>query len=282
MRAMLNHIEFLEDGIERLSTEIETLTAPFSAQIELLDTIPGVNRRSAEMILAEIGPGMSRFPSAHHLASWAGLCPGNNESADKRFSGKTRKGSKWLRAGLTESGEAAARSKGTYFAARYARIKGSRRHKKAIVAVAHSILVIAYHILKDGQPYNELGADYFTHRRVPRATRPSTRAPGLRRHYRAGRLKRGARCYFHVGIALRAIHLVWAWDFARRTPQASGRRISDKVRHTPRDSTSSNLLRSAYGLAARRHVPQAAHPSSRVWQSRHAPGHCQRKLAYLV
>jgi transposase len=80
MRAMLNHIEFLEDGIERLNTETETLTAPFLAKVELLDTIPGVNRRSAEVILAEIGPDMSRFPSAHHLPSWAWLCPGNNES----------------------------------------------------------------------------------------------------------------------------------------------------------------------------------------------------------
>ena len=171
MRAMLNHIEFLEDGIERLSAEIETLTAPFLAQVELLDTIPGVNRRSAEVILAEIGTDMSRFPSANHLASWAGQCPGNNEAAGKRFSGKTRKGSKSLRAGLTESAEAAARTKGTYFAAQYARIKGRRGHKKAIVAVAHSILVIAYHILKDGQPYKELGADYFMLRRSTDAYR---------------------------------------------------------------------------------------------------------------
>ncbi len=171
MRAMLTHIEFLEDGIERLSTEIEKLTAPFFAQIGLLDTIPGVNRRNAEVILAEIGPDMSRFPSSGHLASWAGECPGNNESAGKRFSGKTRKGSRWLRAALTESAEAAARTKGTYFAAQYARIKGRRGHKKAIVAVAHSILVIAYHMLKDGKPYNELGADYFTHRRSADAYR---------------------------------------------------------------------------------------------------------------
>jgi transposase len=130
MRAMLNHIEFLEDGIERLSAEIETLTAPFLAQVELLDTIPGVNHRSAEVILAEIGTDMSRFPSANHLASWAGQCPGNNESAGKRFSGKSRKGSKSLRAALTESAEAAARTKGTYFAAQYARIKGRRGIRK--------------------------------------------------------------------------------------------------------------------------------------------------------
>jgi transposase len=168
---MLNHIEFLEDGIERLNAEIEAVTAPFLAKVELLDTIPGVNHRTAEVILAEIGPDMSRFPSAHHLASWAGVCPGNNESAGKRFSGKTRKGSKWLNASLVESAEAAARTKGTYFAAQYARIKGRRGHKKAIVAVAHSILVIAYHILKDGQPYNELGANFFAQRRSTDAYR---------------------------------------------------------------------------------------------------------------
>jgi transposase len=129
-----------------------------------LDTIPGVNRRTAEVLLAEIGPDMSRFPSPGNLASWAGLCPGNNESAGKRFSGKTRKGSKWLRAALIESAQAAARTKGTYLASQYARIKGRHGHNKAIVAVAHSILVIAYHILQRRQPYNELGGDYFVER----------------------------------------------------------------------------------------------------------------------
>jgi transposase len=161
---LLAHLEYLDESIERLSTDIATMIAPFSAAIELLDTIPGVNRRTAEVILAEIGADMSQFPSAAHLASWAGMCPGNNESAGKHFSGKTRKGSKWLRTALVESANAARRKKGTYFAAQYARIMGRRGHNKAIIAVAHSILVIAYHLQLRGQPYNELGGNYFLER----------------------------------------------------------------------------------------------------------------------
>jgi transposase len=107
---------------------------------------------------------MSQFSSPRRLASWAGLCPGNNESAGKHFSGKTRKGSKWLRMTLVESAQAAARTKNTYLAAQYARIKGRHGHRKAIVAVAHSILVIAYHILERRQPYSALGGDYFSER----------------------------------------------------------------------------------------------------------------------
>jgi transposase len=161
---LLAHLEYLDESIGRLSDDITAMIAPFVAEIDLLDTIPGVNRRTAEAVLAEIGPDMSRFPSSANLASWSGMCPGNNESAGKRFSGKTRKGSKWLRTALVESAEAAARTKGTYLAAQYARIKGRHGHNKAIVAVAHSILVIAYHILQRGQPYNELGGDYFIER----------------------------------------------------------------------------------------------------------------------
>lgn len=164
LRTILQHIEFLEQSIENVSKEVETLTTPFLPQIKLLDTIPGVNRRTAEVILSEIGADMKRFPTERHAASWAGMCPGNNESAGKRLSGKTRKGSKWLRIGLVEAAQAAARSKGTYFQAHYARIKARRGHKKAIVAVAHSILVIAYHILKHNAPYNELGGDHFEKR----------------------------------------------------------------------------------------------------------------------
>jgi transposase len=131
---LLAHLEFLDESIERLSTDIATMIAPFAQAIDHLDTIPGVNRRTAEVILSEIGGDMSRFSSAEHLASWAGMCPGNNESAGKRFSGKTRKGSKWLRTALVEVAQAAARTKGTYLAAQYARIKGRHGHSKAIVA----------------------------------------------------------------------------------------------------------------------------------------------------
>jgi len=107
---------------------------------------------------------MGRFPSAGHLASWAGLCAGNNESAGKHGSGNTRKGSKWLPTGLVESANAAVRAKQTYFAGQYGRLKGRRGHKRAIVAIAHSILVIAYHVLDRREPYRELGADYFLRR----------------------------------------------------------------------------------------------------------------------
>jgi transposase len=172
---MLASIDFLDETVEALSGRIEELVAPFSRQIELLDTIPGVNRRSAELLLAEIGPDMSRFPSHRHLASWAGLCPGNNESAGKRKSGRTRKGSKWLRAGLVEAAKAASRSKSSYLSAHYHRIKGRRGSAKATVAVAHSILVSVYHILERGVPYQDLGQDYFHRRQAQHAERYTNR-----------------------------------------------------------------------------------------------------------
>lgn len=161
---LLAHLEYLDESIERLSDDILKAIAPFAPAIDLLDTIPGVSRRTAEVLLAEVGPDMSQFPSSAHLASWAGMCPGNNESAGKHFSGKSRKGSKWLRTALVEAAQAAARTKNTYLAAQYARIKGRHGHNKAIFAVAHGILVIAYHLLERGQPYSELGADYFLER----------------------------------------------------------------------------------------------------------------------
>lgn len=143
-----------------LSEEVERRIAPLSEEVALLDTIVGVDRRAAEVILAEIGPDMSRFPSSRHLASWAGRCPGNDESAGKHRSGTRRKGPKWLGATLNECANSAARSKGTYLASQYARLKGRRGHKKAIGAVAHSILVIAYHVLARHRRYEDLGPDY--------------------------------------------------------------------------------------------------------------------------
>jgi transposase len=158
---MLARIDHADATIDALSQRIEQVIAPFDRQVELLCTIPGVQRRTAEVIIAEIGVDMSRFPSSAHLASWAGMCPGNNESAGKHKSGRTRKGSKWLRKALVEAAHAAARSKDTYLAAQYTRLRGRRGPKKAAVAVGHSILVIAYHLLDRDVAYHELGGDFY-------------------------------------------------------------------------------------------------------------------------
>jgi transposase len=168
---LLAHLDYLDEAIDRLSNQVARVVAPFSPLLALLITIPGVSQRTAEVILAEVGTDMGQFPSAGHLASWAGICPGNNESAGKHRAGTTRKGSRWLRVALIEAANAAARGKGTYLASQYARLKGRRGHKKAIVAVAHSILVIAWHLLSTGQPYSDLGADWFLQRHSSEAYR---------------------------------------------------------------------------------------------------------------
>ena len=160
-------LEFLDEAIGRLSAEIDRVMLPYARQRDLLDTIPGVNKRSAEELIAEIGEDMTRFGSAARLASWAGVCPGHHESAGKSTSGKTRKGSKWLHSTLTEAAKAVSRSKGTYLSAQYTRLRGRRGHAKATVAVAHSILVSAFHILDRGVPYDDLGADWFQRRHSP-------------------------------------------------------------------------------------------------------------------
>ena len=157
----LTHIDFLDESIERVSQEIEERLRPFDHVIAQLDAITGIGRRAAEIILAEIGTDMNQFPSAAHLASWAGLCPGNNESAGKRKSGRTRKANPYLRSILVEAAQAAGHSKNTYLGAQYHRLAARRGAKKAAVAVAHSIIVIIYHMLTDGTIYQDLGPAYF-------------------------------------------------------------------------------------------------------------------------
>jgi transposase len=165
--AILAHLDFLDEQIDRLSDAIGAQLGPFVQAVELLCTIPGVARRTAEVIIAETGGDMSAFPSARHLASWAGACPGNDQSAGKRRSGRTRKGSRWLGIALTEAALAATRTKNTYLAAQYRRLRPRRGHKRALGAVKHSILVAAWHILSTGELYREPGGDYFERRRDP-------------------------------------------------------------------------------------------------------------------
>ena len=160
--AILSHIDFLDEQIERLSDAVEEQIAPFAAAVRLLCTIPGVKQRTAEVIIAEIGTDMTVFPTAGHLVSWAGLCPGHDESAGKRRSGRTRKGSRWLRIALLEAALAATRSNDTYLAAQYRRLKSRRGHRRASIAVCHSILAASWNMLQTGEMYHDAGGDYFT------------------------------------------------------------------------------------------------------------------------
>jgi transposase len=160
----LAHLEGLEDVIEQLDREVEQRLRPFTEALDRLDTIPGWARRTAENVVAEIGLDMSRFPSAPHLASWAGMCPGNNESAGKRKTGKTRKGDRWLRSALIEAAHASGRTRNTYLGAQYRRLVARKGKKKAAVAVGHTMLVIAYYLLTRQTDYADLGPTYFDHR----------------------------------------------------------------------------------------------------------------------
>lgn len=165
--AILAKLDFLDELITSLTGEIEQVIAPFSHQILLLDTIPGVDLRTAQGLLAEIGVDMSVFGTAARLASWAAVCPGNHESAGKSTSGKTRKGPKWLGIYLHDAAMSAIRAKNTYLAAQYARLRPRLGHSKALVAVEHSILVAIFHMLDRDQPYHDLGPDYFIRREDP-------------------------------------------------------------------------------------------------------------------
>ncbi len=160
----LRHLDFLEREIERMSEEVEDRTRPFEEVIERIDEIPGMGRRGAEQVVAEIGTDMNRFPTSQHLASWAGMCPGNNESAGKRIGGRTRRANPWLKSTLVEAAWASVKTRDTYLSAQYRRIAARRGKKRAIIAVAHSILVIIYHMLRDGTRHRDLGGQYFEER----------------------------------------------------------------------------------------------------------------------
>jgi transposase len=168
---LLGQIDYLDEAISEVSTEVEGRLAPFAAELTRLDTIPGISQRTAEVIIAELGVDMSFFPSERHVASWVGLCPGNNESAGKYKSGRTRQGNRWLRTALVEAAVAASRTKDSALAARYRRVMRHRGHHKAVVAVAHAMLRAIYHLLAEGTSYRELGADYYDHRHQQRVTR---------------------------------------------------------------------------------------------------------------
>ncbi len=172
---LMEQLAQIEALIEQVQARIDRAMAEFSELIELLDTIPGVDRVVAQCILAEVGVDMGRFPSGEHLASWAGMCPGNDESAGKRRSGRTRPGDRWLRRALVQAGWAASHTKSTYLAAQYHRLAGRRGKKRALIAVGHSILVGVYHMLKKREPWRELGGNWFDQLRPERLTRTLVR-----------------------------------------------------------------------------------------------------------
>jgi len=161
LRSLLRQLDFLGGEVAVLDEEVAQRLAPFEALIQRLDRHPGIGRRTAEDILAEIGTDMSRFPTAGHICSWARVCPGNDESAGKRRSGRTGHANRWLRAALTQAAQAAARKRGSYFQAQYARLAARRGKKRAIIAVAHSLLTDIYYMLSRDTEYQDLGSSHF-------------------------------------------------------------------------------------------------------------------------
>ena len=164
----LRHIDSLNELIEECDARIEEMMRPFQEEVAQLSEITGLKKRTIEAIIAEVGVDMSRFPSEKHIASWAGVCPGNNESAGKRKSGSTGKGNPWLRATLVEIAWGAARTKDTYLSALFRRLAARRGVKRALLAVAHAVLRIVYSLLRYGRRYQDLGGNYFDERQRER------------------------------------------------------------------------------------------------------------------
>ena len=171
LQTLLAHVDHLDRAIAELSAEIGRHLAPYTAAVALLCSIAGIKQRAAEVVIAEIGVNMNRFASDRHLCSWAALCPGNDQSAGKRRSGRTRHGNRWLRTVLVQAAWAAIKVKGGYFGAQFRRIAKRRGNKRAVIAVAHSLLTVIYHVLKHGTLYEDLGADYFDRRAPERHAR---------------------------------------------------------------------------------------------------------------
>ena len=175
LRVLLAHIEFLEGALAELHGEIERLLGPFEEALALAQTLPGVGETAAVALIAELGTDMGRFPTHRHLASWAGVCPGNKQSGGTRLSGATTQGNSWLRAILGEVAWAIAHTSGNSLSAQFHRLARRRGKQKAVVAVSHSVLVILYHMLRDHQPYTDLGADYFDRLDIERLQRHHVR-----------------------------------------------------------------------------------------------------------
>jgi len=168
LREQLTHLSAIETAVDHLSAEIVRCLDPFARLIELLDTIPGIARRTAEIILAEIGTDLTRFGSAARLAAWSGLCPGHNQSGGRRRPSPTRRGNPWLRRAMLEAALGASASKRTYFYAQFRRIAARRGRNRAALAVAHALIVTVYHVVTKQEPYRELGVHYFDERDAAR------------------------------------------------------------------------------------------------------------------
>ena len=162
LEEILQHLDELKQRISSLDRQIHLVGTPYATLLERIRELPGLDRRTTEIILAEVGPTVEKWPTAGHLASWACVCPGNHESGGKRYSGKRRKGQKWLVSALVEAAHAASRSKDTYLSAQFHRLRARRGAKRAAMAVAHSILTIVYHLIqKPEERFSELGGDFF-------------------------------------------------------------------------------------------------------------------------